>query len=266
MLEIDQLDCGYGRRTVLAGVSFSLAAGELLCLLGPNGIGKTTLFKTLLGFLPPLAGTVRIDGVAVAGWSRRRFARQVAYVPQAHTPPFPFVVADVVAMGRVAHLGHFSAPGAVDRKIAAAALERLGIAHLAGAAYTEISGGERQLALIARALAQDAPILVMDEPTANLDYGNQTRVMAQVRDLVRQGERAVVLTTHHPDHALLHATRALVLERDGRYALGAPAAVINEDYLCRTYGIAAEIHEVECRGGRRARLCVPGEPPALAVP
>ncbi|SFB61864.1 ABC transporter ATP-binding protein [Azotobacter beijerinckii] len=207
MLEAHALACGYGCRTILDNLSFTLAAGELLCLLGPNGVGKTTLFKTLLGLLPPRAGEIRLDGKATRHWPRRQFARQVGYVPQAHTPPFPFLVEDVVAMGRTAHGSLFSGPSPHDREIAGQSLETLGIAALARTSYTEISGGERQLVLIARALAQEPRILVMDEPTSNLDYGNQLKVMAHVRRIADAGRMGIVLTTHHPNHALLHASR-----------------------------------------------------------
>ncbi|EXJ15801.1 ABC transporter ATP-binding protein [Imhoffiella purpurea] len=259
MLEIRDLSCGYGRRTVLSGISFSLAAGELLCLLGPNGVGKTTLFKTLLGLLPAHGGEVRLDGQPIGRWSRRRFARRVGYVPQAHTPPFPFKVRQVVAMGRTAHLAAFAAPGRADLDIAEAALETLGIAALAEATYTEISGGERQLVLIARALAQQPRLLVMDEPTANLDYGNQLRVMAHVRRIVGTQGLGVILTTHDPNQALLHATRALVLERDRRYGLGTPAEVVDDGYLRRTYGVETEIIDLARPCGTPRRICVPAE-------
>jgi len=257
MLTVDHLACGYGKRPVLADISFTLAAGELLALIGPNGVGKTTLFKTILGLLPRLGGDIRLDGEEVARWSRRRFARRVGYVPQAHTPPFPFRVREVVAMGRVAHHGLFGRPDAADFDAALAALDAMGMGALAAARYTEISGGERQLVLIARALAQAPRLLVMDEPTSNLDYGNQMRALAHVRRIADRQGLAVILTTHHPDHALLYASRALTLDRHGRAALGAPEEVITEDYLSQTYGIASEIHAVTRRDGKTARLCVP---------
>ncbi|MDR3393747.1 MAG: ABC transporter ATP-binding protein [Parasulfuritortus sp.] len=257
MLEIRDLACGYGRRTVLSGIDFLLQTSELLCLLGPNGVGKTTLFKTILGLLPALGGDILLDGKPARHWSRRQFARWVAYVPQAHTPPFPFQVRDVVAMGRVAHLGAFSAPGRQDKDIAESALDTLGIAALAGQPYTEISGGERQLVLIARALAQESRILVMDEPTSNLDYGNQIKVMAQVRRVAASQGVGVILTTHYPNHAFQYATRALVIDSDKRYALGGPNEVVTEHYLRHTYRVETEIHEVASRAGGASRMCVP---------
>lgn len=257
MLEVLNLRCGYGRRTVLDGVSFSLTGGELLCLLGPNGVGKTTLFKTLLGLQAAQGGEVRLDGEPIGAWPRRRLARWIGYVPQAHAAPFPFLVRDVVAMGRTAHLGFCASPRAEDRAVADAALDSMGIATLGEARYTEISGGERQLVLIARALAQQPRILVMDEPTSNLDYGNQLRVLGHVRRIVAERAMGVILTTHHPDHALLHATRVLALDRDKRWSVGSPRTVIDEDYLRRAYGVEAEIHELERRDGRRSHCCVP---------
>lgn len=257
MLKVMNLRCGYRRHAVLDGVSFTLSGGELLCLLGPNGVGKTTLFKTVLGLLPALGGEVRLDGEAIANWPRRRLAQWMGYVPQAHTPPFPFEVRDVVAMGRTAHLGFGAAPDQNDRAIAEAAMSDVGIAALADARYTEISGGERQLALIARALAQQPRLLVMDEPTSNLDYGNQLRVLAHVRRIVNQRGMGVILTTHHPDHALTYATRVLALDGGKRWSVGLPHEVINADYLRRAYGVEAEIHELKRRDGSLSRWCVP---------
>lgn len=265
MLELVHLDCGYGKRCVLGNISLRLNGGELLCLLGPNGVGKTTLFKTMLGLLPARGGDIRVDGQSIAHWPRRRLAQWMGYVPQAHSPPFPFKVRDVVAMGRVAHLGLFSSPAATDREIAETALETLGITGLGDASYTEISGGERQLVLIARALAQQPKILVMDEPTSNLDYGNQLKVMSHIRRIVDQQGMSIVLTTHYPNHALLYASRALVLDREKRYVIGTPAEVITEDYLRQTYGVETEIHDITHRSGRQSRLCIPaGEPRELA--
>jgi|AGTN01.1.fsa_nt_gi ABC-type cobalamin/Fe3+-siderophores transport systems, ATPase components len=236
-LDLDGLACGYGGRTVLNDITLSVRAGDVLCLLGPNGVGKTTLFKTMLRLLPPKAGTIRVHGEDVAGWPARRFASKIGYVPQAHTPPFPFSVLDVVSMGRAAHLGAFAAPSEHDMELARDALDTLSMGHLAQRAYTEISGGERQLTLIARALAQQADVLVMDEPTSNLDFGNQIAVLDHVRALAGRTGIAVVMTSHDPNHALCYASRAASIDRAGRLAVGEPAEIVTEAFLRETYGV-----------------------------
>jgi iron complex transport system ATP-binding protein len=242
MLSVEGLAIGFPRRTVGAGIGFSLCAGEVLCVLGPNGGGKTTLFRTLLGLLAPHAGTVRLDGMALAELSRREIARRIGYVPQAHAGVFAFTVSEMVLMGRTAHMSLFAAPSARDREAAERAIETLGIGHLAERAFTEISGGERQLALIARALAQEPQLLVMDEPTSSLDFGNQVRVLVHVRHLAAQGI-SVLLSSHQPDHALQIADRALLLGEGKALALGAPRDVIRPDTLQRLYGIDVRIVE-----------------------
>lgn len=161
-LEVERANCGYGSKSVVDDVSFALDAGEVVCLLGANGSGKTTLFKAILGLLRLNGGRILVDGADTALWSQRRLARTLAYVPQAHTPPFPFAVRDVVLMARTAHLGVFGSPSRRDAVIAEDALETLVVSDLANARYTEISGGERQLVLIARALAQQSDFLVME--------------------------------------------------------------------------------------------------------
>ncbi|KQP18819.1 ABC transporter ATP-binding protein [Methylobacterium sp. Leaf100] len=240
MFGVENLAFGYGARRIGSGVTFTLAAGEVLCLLGPNGGGKTTLFKTLLGLLPKQAGRILLDGADVAGWSRARLARSLGYVPQAHGALFPFSVRDVVLMGRASRLGPFAGPGRVDRKHAERALATLGVTHLADRIYTEISGGERQMVLIARALAGEPRLLVMDEPTASLDFGNQTRVLDQVRRLARGGI-SVILSTHDPDHAFLCADRVALLHEGRLAALGGPAETITPASLERLYGVAVAV-------------------------
>lgn len=257
VLEIEDLVCGYRGRAVTSAASFVVRPGEWLFLLGPNGTGKTTLFKTILRLLPPLAGRIRLDGENVAEWSARRFAARVGYVPQAQVTPFPFRVHDVVAMGRAAHLGPFATPGARDRTIAEQALRDLGILPLRDAAYTTLSGGERQLVLIARALAQQPVVLVMDEPTANLDFGNQIRLLAHVRRLVARGGIAVLMTSHDPNQALLYADRAAAVGRDGSLLVGKPTEIVTESYLHAVCGVDVRIAEVVCPDGRLARLCLP---------
>src|SRR6516225_5831488 len=204
------LTIGYRDRIVCHHLSIALATGEVLALLGPNGCGKTTLLKTLLGLLAPKAGEVRLDGHALSGRSIRERARLIAYVPQTHVATFAFPVEAVVLMGRTAHGNLFRRPTAKDRQIAAAALEHLGISELAERPYTMISGGERQLVLLARALAQEPQFIVLDEPTASLDFGNQGKVMREIRALAASGH-GVLFTTHDPNHALRTADRAYLL-------------------------------------------------------
>ncbi|MHA7601089.1 ABC transporter ATP-binding protein [Alicycliphilus sp. T452] len=237
VLEAQSLSIGHGRRCVAQGLAFALAPGEVLCLLGANGSGKTTLLRTLLGLLPPLAGEVRCSGQSVAAWPRAAFARHVGYVPQAHAGLFPFTVEDVVLMGRAARVGRFSAPGAADRQAARQCLEMLGIAHLRASVYTAISGGERQLALIARALAQEPALLVMDEPTASLDFGNQIRVLEHIERLRAEG-MAVLMTTHQPEHALRIADRIALLGGGRLQAIGAPRATATPAQLAALYGVS----------------------------
>lgn len=256
LLAAEGLSVGHGRRVVAAGLSFSLAPGQVLCLLGPNGGGKTTLLRTLLGLLPPLAGRVTLGGVPLGSLSRREIARRLAYVPQAAAGGFAYRARDVVAMGRAARLPLLAVPGARDHAIAETALDRLGIGALADRAVTELSGGERQLVLIARALAQEAACLVLDEPTASLDFGNQALVLRQVRALAAREGLAVLMTTHHPDHAFLVADAAMMLHAGTLTGPMPPADLITPDRLSDAYGVAAVIGTVATPGGER-RVCAP---------
>ena len=254
-LQARDVTCGYDGTPVLSHVSFSLHAGEVCCVLGPNGIGKTTLFRSLLGTLPLLGGQVLLAGRDIAQMSRAEIARAVGYVPQAHTPPFPFTVADVVEMGRTAHLPAFSSPGRADRELSLQALNTLGIAHLQERLYTQLSGGERQMVLIARALVQQADVLVMDEPTASLDFGNQADVLGYVRQLADAGY-SVLMTTHSPDQAFSCADTVVAIADAGQVATGPLDEVLTEQLLGRLYGMDVRIEEVPCDGGTR-RVVVP---------
>lgn len=238
-LETSALAYGYREREIGKDITLDLAGGEVLALLGPNGHGKTTLLKTLLGLLPARGGTLSLDGRPLAGFGVAERARTLAYVPQAHAGTFAFAVADIVLMGRTAHGGAFAAPSRHDRDVAQAMLQRLGIEHLAARPYTEISGGERQLVMIARALAQEPRYVILDEPTASLDFGNQGKVMSQIRRLAGEG-LGVLFTTHDPNQALRYADRALLL-RDGRaLASGRAADLLTPERLAALYGVAIE--------------------------
>ena len=238
-LAASALAYGYREREIGRDIELALKAGEVMALLGPNGHGKTTLLKTLLGLLPARGGGLSFDGQPLAALGIGARARALGYVPQAHAGTFAFTVAEIVLMGRTAHAGLFAAPSAHDRAVAQAMLERLGIATLAQRPYTEISGGERQLALVARALAQEPRYIILDEPTASLDFGNQGKVMAQIRRLAAEG-LGVLFTTHDPNQALRYADRVMLL-RDGRaLASGPAAALLTPDNLVALYGSAVE--------------------------
>lgn len=226
-----------GARVILDDITISLKSGEIVALLGANGAGKSTLFRILLGFLKPERGEVRLGGEPLADFSRRALAQRIAYVPQAHVAPFPYKVHDVVLLGRLAEMGIFRAPQAADHRAVDEVLERLAITHLAMRPYTEISGGERQLTLIARALAQGAGILILDEPMTGLDYGYQVRLLHHLVDLAGSGH-SILFSTHNPEHAVRVATRIVVLRDGAIMADSPPAQIITPSLIRALYGVA----------------------------
>jgi iron complex transport system ATP-binding protein len=255
ILELHGVSCGYGRRTVLHNVDLSVDAGENLCLLGPNGVGKTTLFRTILGSITPQEGSVSVDGRDIRCLSRRERARLMAYVPQAHTAPFPFHVFDVVLTGRTAHISLTSSPSRHDKDVARQALERMGIGHLSDRPYTEISGGERQLALIARALAQEPRVLIMDEPSSHLDFGNQARLLGLIKALVKERDLAVLMSSHFPNHAFACASRVALVKEGRVVTIGQPDHVLTEDALESIYGISVRILRGDVATDPDLRVC-----------
>lgn len=240
MLEVRELAFGFPGRTVGRDVSFALGKGEVMCVLGPNGGGKTTLFRTLLGLLPAHSGTILFAGDPLETLSRGEVARRVGYVPQGHSAYFAFTVREFVLMGRTAHVGAFASPSRNDLAVVSRVLASLEIEHLADRPVTQVSGGERQLALVARALAQEPRLLVMDEPTASLDFGNQVRILQRIRNLSGNGI-AILFSTHAPDHAFLAATRVLLLAEGRALGIGAPQEVIRADTLERLYGVSVQV-------------------------
>ncbi len=255
-IKIEKISFRYGpvnTRFVFESVTFSISGGELVCFLGPNGTGKSTLLKCLNGILKPTEGTVYLDGVSLSSLSRGEIAKKIGFVPQSQTSIFPFLVRDVVVMGRTPHLSTFSSPSRKDRRIADEIMEQVGIAHLAAQPCNMISGGEWQLVLIARALTQQPEILILDEPTSHLDLGNQLRVLNFVYGLVKSGI-TVVMASHFPDHAFLGSSNVAILKDGSIIVHGAPDDVITEPILEKTYGVRVKVSYFE-EAGRK--VCIP---------
>ncbi|MBS7611981.1 ABC transporter ATP-binding protein [Candidatus Bathyarchaeota archaeon] len=231
-------------REVVKGVSFKVRSGEIFCVLGPNGCGKTTLLKCLCGILKPSEGSIFLDGVEANSIPKTERAKTIAYLPQEHMTLLPYRVLDFVVMGRAPHLSIFSTPSDKDYEIAGEALKEVGAYHLKDSPYVELSGGEKQLVLIARALTQQPKILLLDEPTSQLDLKNQAIVLGILGKLTRRG-LIVVMTTHFPTHAFLHSSR-VGLMADGRFlAVGEPEQVMTEENLKKAYDIDVKVLTVK---------------------
>lgn len=260
-LDVTQLTCGYDRKPILHHLDFSLAEGQILTILGANGVGKTTLFRTLLGFTPPLGGTITLNDQPLHQYTDKARASLIGYVPQAHSSAFAFRVRDIVVTGRLAHKAFYESPNTEDYAIADAMIEKLDIASIASQVYAELSGGQQQLVLIARALTQQPRLLVLDEPTANLDVGNTIKLLQAMVDLASQ-HIAIIMTSHNPDHAFLcHAAHAnskvLLLKNTHEHEYGNPETVITESNLQAMYGIAISVHQTPVADGMTLTLCTP---------
>lgn len=258
-IDVKNLSFAYGKRSedVLKDITFSAKEGDLLAVLGPNGVGKSTMFRCILGFLNKYRGTILLNGKDITTMTHKEIAKYIAYIPQSTHPVFNYEVLDVVMMGMTNQLSLLASPKQEHIDKAHEALKSLGIDHLSRAGYGEISGGERQLSLIARALVQNAKILIMDEPTANLDYGNQFRVMCRICDLAKNGY-IIILSTHNPDHAFLYANRVLMIYGGKVIADGTPDEVLDSNIIKEVYGVDTMIHQFEDHTGKH-KMCIPLE-------
>lgn len=257
MLCVRELSCGYTkRRQTVSGVDFTLEAGRVLAVLGPNGSGKTTLFKALLRFLPLSGGSVFWNGVDVAHMTHAEFSRVMGYVPQLHTPAFSYTVSEMAMMGRASHIAAFGTPGESDERAVQDALKTLGITHLRDRRYTEISGGERRLALIARTLCQRPEVIVMDEPSSDLDYANQQLVLHTIQKLKNEGY-AILLSTHAPEYPFSLADEALLLRKGKTIAYGPPDEALSARTLSEAFAVPMDVVEVRDANGNRRKLCLP---------
>lgn len=239
LIEANNISFSYHNTPVLHNINFELHQGDVLALVGENGCGKTTLLKILMG-LYASSGEIKIHSKSIKKYTRKALAKLISYVPQTHQIPFDYTVFDVVLMGRLAHIGLFSNYSLKDKNIALACLEKVGMAHLTNCIYSQISGGQRQLAFIARALAQESKIIFMDEPVTGLDYGNQLKLLTFLKELSTQGY-TFVQTTHYPDHALYASNKVMMLQRGKVLDTGDVAAKLTPKNIKALYDVDVEI-------------------------
>lgn len=252
-IAVSNLSFSYGDRLILKQISFAAQDNQLLSILGANGVGKSTLFRCMLGLLKGYSGEILLHGKNLKTMSIIEIAKSVAYIPQSHYPSFNYSVFDMVLMGTTHQVSMISKPGKKQLQLVNQALERLGICHLKNRGYTQISGGERQLVLMARALVQEAKILILDEPTANLDYGNQIRVLTQIKSLAKEGY-TIIQSTHNPDQTFLFSDTVMAMKDGEIAAWGQPGDIFTEDLIRNLYAAEVTINSLY---DDRVRVCIP---------
>lgn len=244
-IKVKNLSFAYNKKNVLNDITFDVEEGELLALIGPNGVGKTTLFRCILGIQSKkYKGNVYLNDRDIRTFRAKELAHNIAYIPQTHGHVFNYSVRDMVLMGTTHQVSSFAVPGKKEKENAEEAMRQVGVERLADKNYTHLSGGEQQLVLVARALAQQAKILIMDEPTSSLDYGNQAHVLEKVYELSKKGY-TVIVSTHNPQHAFWYADKVLALKSGTVEAFGKPDEVLTEELVYKLYGIKSKFIESE---------------------
>ncbi|MFT7860084.1 MAG: ABC transporter ATP-binding protein [Sulfurimonas sp.] len=251
IINVKDLHFSYPKHKVLQGLDFQLHQGEVVSLLGENGCGKSTLIRLILGLLKKDHGEILLHGNDIKSYKQNQLASHIAYIPQYHNVPFNYSVLDMVVMGRVFKLGLFASPSKADIKVAKEALEKIGIAHLQHKPFGQLSGGQKQMVLLARALTQEAKTFIMDEPVSGLDYGNQIRLLQMIHELSNEGY-TFLKTTHYPDHAMMVSSRVVSMKNGKILASGTPKEVITPEMITDLYDIEAAIVHHE-----NNPLCVP---------
>jgi iron complex transport system ATP-binding protein len=245
MIKVNNLTFGYFDSEVFRNLSFEVNEGEIFTILGPNGSGKTTLLKCIERLLTPKGGNIVVSGKDLKDYSLKELGRTISSVPQIHKISFSYTVLDMVLMGRNPYLDFFSLPSEKDVKVALEALKEVGIYHLKDMPYTDISGGELRLTLIARVLAQNTGIVILDEPTAFLDFKNKFLVLNKIMELRDRKNLTVLMTMHDPNQALRFSNRVLLIKKQEVVAMGKPEEVLTPDNLRKLYDIEAELLQIE---------------------
>ncbi len=252
LFDVKNISFDYGGEEIFSSISFSIEKGDVLCILGPNGTGKTTLIKCLNGLHDIKSGEILINGENINNLSFKQISKHVGYIPQSHVPSFPFKVFDVVLMGRAPYLNLTDSPKTEDKEIALNALKTLGIEDLKDKEYTNLSGGERQLVFLARVLCQKPDILILDEPTSHLDFGNQIKLLEIIDNLASTG-LSIIMSSHFPDHAFLSSTKVAIMKDKKFIDFGTPDDVVTEENLKKAYSIDVKLMELD----DERKVCVP---------
>lgn len=252
LFEVKSISFDYDGEEIFSNISFSIGKGDVLCILGPNGTGKTTLIKCLNGLHEVNSGEILVNGMNIKKLSFKEISKHIGYIPQSHVPSFPFKVFDVVLMGRAPYLNLTDSPKEEDIKIAEDALKTLGIEYLKDKEYTNLSGGERQLVFLARVLCQKPDILILDEPTSHLDFGNQIKLLEIIDNLAKTG-LSIIMSSHFPDHAFLSSTKVAIMKDKRFIDFGTPDDVVTESNLRKAYSIDVKLVELD----NKRKVCVP---------
>lgn len=252
LFDVKNISFSYDDVEIFSKISFSVEKGDVLCILGPNGTGKTTLIKCLNGLHDINGGEILINGENIKKLSFKEISRHIGYIPQSHVPSFPFKVLDVVVMGRAPYLNLTDSPKKEDIEIAINSLKILGIENLKDKEYTNLSGGERQLVFLARILCQQPDILILDEPTSHLDFGNQIKFLEIVDNLAKEG-LSIIMTSHFPDHAFLSSNKVAIMKEKKFIDFGSPDDVVTEENLKEAYSIDVKLIELD----DERKVCVP---------
>ncbi len=261
-LEVKNATFSYKKgHPIFKDISFTLKQGEIFCLLGPNGAGKSTLLNCLGNLFDLEAGTISFDGKEISSMSRVEIAKRIGYIPQFHNPVFPYLVFDFVLMGRTPYIGVFSSPKEADLTLTKKAIEAVGISHLSQKHYNEISGGERQLVMFAKVLAQEPDIILLDEPTSHLDFANQMKILSLVENLAKSGF-SIIMTSHFPDNAFLISTKVGLLKGQSFIDMGPANQTITEENMKRAFGMDVKIVFIE---QANRSICIPLKNPSATT-